>query len=90
MYEFLGRFSSSSGKAFEELTVPEREFLRYALRLNRPIQLKDACYCLQWGPRASRRVLIKLLKNKMIRPLVPNKERCHAYILEEKAHQYIF
>ncbi|MEX2416591.1 MAG: hypothetical protein WD424_10635 [Paenibacillaceae bacterium] len=89
MYELLGRFSSSSGKALEELTVSEREVLRYALRLNRPLLLKDACYCLQWGPRASRRVLIKLLENKMIRPLVPNKERCHAYVLEEKVHQYM-
>ncbi len=89
MYELLGRFSSSAGPALDELTVTEREVLRFALRLNRPLRLKDACYCLQWGPRASRRVLMKLHENKMIRPLVPDKQRCHAYVLEDKVHEYM-
>jgi hypothetical protein len=90
MYELLGRFTTSTGFVLEALTVSEREVLRYALRLNRLLRLKDACYCLQWGPRASRRVLLKLVEKKMIRPLEPDKQRNHAYVLEQKAHQYMF
>ena len=89
MYELLGRFSSSSGKAFEELTVPEREFLRYALRLNRPIHLKDACYCLQWGPEASRRLLRSLIAKQLVKPIDSSKQRCHKYVIAEKYSYYL-
>jgi hypothetical protein len=47
------------------------------------------CYCLQWGPKASRRVLLKLVEKKMIRPYELDKEGNHAYVLDEKAHQYM-
>jgi hypothetical protein len=57
MYELLGRFSSTVGLAYKELTVFEREIIRYALQLNRPLRLSDACYCLQFGQDATRRVL---------------------------------
>jgi hypothetical protein len=69
----------------EELSVTEREVLRYARRLNRPIKLKDACYCLQLGPKASRRVLLCLVKKKIIIPIHLDKQRIHAYVLEEHA-----
>jgi hypothetical protein len=85
MYELLGRFSSHTGLAMEELSVTEREVLRYARRLNRPIKLKDACYCLQLGPKASRRVLLCLVKKKIIIPIHLDKQRIHAYVLEEHA-----
>ncbi|WP_041058196.1 hypothetical protein [Cohnella kolymensis] len=51
-YELLGRFSTSPGLAFEELSVLEREVIRYGLRLNRPIKLEDVRYCLQCGRHA--------------------------------------
>jgi hypothetical protein len=37
VYEYLGRFSSGHGIAYEELTVYEREVLRFAVCLNRPL-----------------------------------------------------
>ncbi|MEX1029155.1 MAG: hypothetical protein WDZ91_03805 [Paenibacillaceae bacterium] len=89
MYELLGRFSSNSGLAIEELSVSERELLRYALRLNRPLRLKDACYCLQWGPEASRRVLRSLMTKHLIKPVDSSKQRCHKYALEEKSSYYL-
>lgn len=89
MYELLGRFSISSGLALEELSVFEREILRYALKLNRPLRLKDACYCLQWGPEACRRVLRSLMSKHLIKPIDSSKQRCHKYALEEKSSYYL-
>ena len=89
LYELLGRFSSHSKLAIEELTIAEREVIRYAITINRPLGISDACYCLQYCARARRRVLTSLKKKKLIRPLYPNKERCHSYVLEDKARQYI-
>jgi hypothetical protein len=89
MYELLGRFSSYTGFTMEELSVPEREVLRYARRLNRPIKLKDVCYCLQLGPKASRRVLLCLIKKKIIIPINLEKQRIHAYVIEEHSQSHL-
>lgn len=89
VYELLGRFSSSSGLAHSELTVSEREIIRYALHLNRPFGLQDACFCLQLGPKPTRSVLVKLLEKRLIIPISKGKQRNHGYILEEKAIQYM-
>ena len=89
VYELLGRFSSTAGIAHKELTVYEREVLRYALRLSRPLLLGDACYCLQWGPEAARKVLRKLLEKKLIKSLGNSTQRHHKYELEEKAMHYL-
>jgi hypothetical protein len=86
LYELLGRFSST---AEEELTVYEREVLRYALRLCRPLRLADACYCLQLGPEASRKILRKLVDKKILKPLGTGTMRLHEFILEEKAAEYL-
>jgi hypothetical protein len=89
VYELLGRFSSSGGIAFKELSVSEREVLRYALRLNRPFRLSDACFCLQLRPDASRTVLHMLLEKRLIKPLSKGTQRHHEYGLEEKAKNYM-
>jgi hypothetical protein len=89
MYELLGRFSSHTGLTIEELSVPEREVLRYARTLNRPIKLKDACYCLQLGPKASRRVLLCLVKKQIIIPIHLDKQRVHAYVLEDHVNSHL-
>jgi hypothetical protein len=89
VYELFGRFSSTSGAALNELTVSEREVLRYAFRLNRPLRLADACYCLQMRPDACRPVLRKLLEKKFIKPLSKGTQRHHEYGLEEKAKNYM-
>jgi hypothetical protein len=89
LYELLGRFSSPAGMAYEELTVYEREVLRYALRLCRPLRLADVCYCLQTGPEASRKVLRKLVGKKILKPLGAGTMRLHEFILEEKATDYL-
>jgi hypothetical protein len=75
--------------ALKELTISEREVLRYAFRLNHPLRLEDACYCLQMRPQATRQVLLKLVEKKLIRPLNKGTKRFHQYALEEKATIYM-
>jgi hypothetical protein len=89
VYELLGRFSSTTGLAHKDLTVSEREVLRYALRLNYPLRLKDACYCLQLKEEATRHVLRKLMEKKLIKPISKGTHRHYAYGLEEKAKNYM-
>jgi hypothetical protein len=89
VYELLGRFSSTNGLAHTELTVFEREVLRYALRLNRPLHLKDACYCLQLKEESTRQVLRKLMEKKLIMPVSKGTHRHYAYGLEEKVKNYM-
>jgi hypothetical protein len=89
VYELLGRFSSVAGSALNELTVFEREVIRYALRLNRPLRLGDACYCLQMLPDATRRILKKLMEKKLLAPFNKDLQRYHEYRLEEKARHYL-
>jgi hypothetical protein len=89
VYELLGRFSSTAGIALKELTVSEREVLRYALRLNRPLRLQDACFCLQMRPDATIRVLRKLMEKKLIIPINKGTQRHHEYGVEEKAMHFM-
>jgi hypothetical protein len=89
VFELLGRFSSTAGIAHKELTISEREVLRYSFRLNRPLRLEDACYCLKMRPQATRQVLLKLVEKKLIKPLNKGTIRFHEYALEEKATIYM-
>jgi hypothetical protein len=89
LYELIGRFSSTAGKALNELTVSEREILRYSIGLNRPLRMKDACYCLQMGPKPTRNVLMQLMEKKLIQPIGTGTLRHHEYIIEDKAKEYM-
>ncbi len=89
VYELIGRFSSPVGLAHKELSMPEREVLRYALVLNRPLRPSDASYCLQLGPEATRLVLRKLMNKKLLKSLGGSKQRHHQYTLEEKVREYM-
>jgi hypothetical protein len=89
VYEMLGRTSGGQGLVNRELTVNEREVLRYARRLNRPFRLNDVCYCLQKGPDASRFVLRQLMDLRVIQPLRQTKQRHHEFILVEQASNYL-
>jgi hypothetical protein len=89
LYELLGRLSGTAGTAYEELTVYEREILRYALRLNRPLRIADACYCLQLGEEASRKVLRKLVDKKIIKPTGTGTTRLHEFTLVQIAAEYL-
>lgn len=89
-YELLGRYSSSAGsKAIEELSVLEREVLRYSLRLNRSLRLEDVKYILQSGYRCSSNTIEKLLDKKFIKPIGSGTKRFHEYELMPLAREYM-
>jgi hypothetical protein len=87
LYALLGMYGSSGGETPYDLTVNEREVLRYALRLNRPIRLEDACYCLQMGKSTSANLLKILCDKSLIQPTGKVILRIHTYDLTDKAKQ---
>lgn len=89
MYQIVGRFGSTAGKAFEELDVYERELLRYMLVLHRPLKPKDARLCLGLAQDACRRILRKLMQKHFIRPANGTLHRHFEYVLEPKAFEYM-
>jgi hypothetical protein len=88
-YELLGRYTKLTGGSYSEFSLFEREVIRYALQLNRPIRLGDACHCLQSGPEFSRRVLRNLMEKKLLKPIAGNTHRHHTYVLEDIAREYL-
>lgn len=85
VYELLGRFSSAPGRGFAELSVYERELLRFALRLNRPFRLADACACLGLVDVPTRKVIRSLMEKKLVLPLGKGSIRFHEYLVDHKA-----
>jgi hypothetical protein len=90
LYEMLGRYSGSFTDSYREVSLYEREVIRYGLRLGRPIRMKDVRECLQTGQDHCRRVLRKMIQKKIIRPLNDQAKRHHEYILEEDARKHLW
>jgi hypothetical protein len=89
-YELLGRYSSIAGsKAMDELTVYEREVIRYVLRLMRPFRLSDVKFCLQCGYERAHNVIICLQNKKLIKPLGNTDQRVHQYEIFLLAREYM-
>jgi len=89
LYEFLGRYTGSDDPSLRELTVYEREVLRYALRVNRPIQMRDVQFCLGVKKDAGRHVLKQLMAKRIIRPSGQGRQKIRAYVLDDRAHNYV-
>lgn len=88
VYELLGRFGGAAGSKSAQLTVYEREVIRYALRWNGAFKFGDVSICLQAGERVSRRVLRSLMEKGMIKPNGISTQRHHTYVLTDKAVQF--
>ncbi len=86
VYELIGRYNADH----TELSVLEREVLRYVRGLNRPFRVADVCSCLQLWQQASRKIIAKLLEKQLIRHLVTGKKRVHQYVLEERALSLLY
>ncbi|WP_256760143.1 hypothetical protein [Cohnella sp. WQ 127256] len=65
----------------EQLSVYEREVIRYGLRLMRPIRIADVKYCLQCRYGFSRKIINSLLDKKLIKPIGSGTKRYHEYEL---------
>ncbi|MFC5405163.1 hypothetical protein [Cohnella soli] len=78
--ELLGHSTSVRGsKWMEELSVFEREVIRYAFRLRRPFRLDDVKYCLGCKYDLSKRVTLQLLEKKLIVALGSGNRRFHFF-----------
>jgi hypothetical protein len=89
VYEIIGRITSIREHGHSHLLVNEREVIRYALGLNRPIRLNDVCQCLQLGPEAARAILRRLLEKKLIKSIGNGMLRHHKYLLEDGVIDYL-
>ncbi len=91
LYEIYGRLSSPTSHFTEDqLTLYEREVIRYALWLGRSFSIQDVQTCTNKGEYICRKVIRSLLKKRLIRPLYLNRTRNHYYVLEEKASSTIW
>jgi hypothetical protein len=89
LYAIIGKYGSSGEQKQYQLSVHEREIIRYATRLNRPFDLADACTCLGVGKTTGIKILKLLVSKGLITPAGDAKIRIHAYVLEEKARSLL-
>ena len=60
MYELIGRFSTNNKSRFLELSLYEKEIIKYALYLNRPFNLQSVSECTRLKDDACRKLLRNL------------------------------
>jgi len=90
VYELLGRYTSAKGsKAMLELSVLEREVVRYALTLDRPLRLEDVKTCLDCKFQRAHNVVWMLMEKKILIPGKESMKRNHHFTLSPTAHEYI-
>lgn len=89
VFEILGKYRGSNDKAISELSVYEREIIRYMSGLNRPFGIQDVCYCLNLRPDASRKILRKMMEKNLITPAGQGRQIIRSYALNDKAMSYI-
>lgn len=88
MYEMLGRNSAVPGDAYRDLTIHEREVIRYAKYLNRPLKIGDVCSCTHLKDDAARNIIKMMVSKGLVKPLGKGKVRFHQFLLDEKAYKY--
>lgn len=90
LYEMLGRYSGGFTDSYREVSLYEREVIRYGLRLGRPIRMKDVCECLQSGQDFCRSILLKMIDKKLLKPKNENLKRHHEYVLADDVSKYLW
>ena len=90
VFELLGRFggSTQSGDG-DRLSVNERELLRYALRLGRPVTLADARWCLGMSKGSCIGLFKKLVEKKVLAPYRGDRQRVYAYLVQDTARRLL-
>ncbi|MDQ6420291.1 hypothetical protein RB620_12680 [Paenibacillus sp. LHD-117] len=73
----------------EEITLHERELLRYVSRLGRPFKLADVETCLRMKRTFCLNLIKGLAAKKLIKPLHPSRKRNHYYELEKDSNKYL-
>lgn len=74
--------------AYEELSIHEREVLRFAKHLNRPLLPADAFFCLGCGRDFTLKLLKGLVEKELLIPSGKGTLRYRKYILTDRAYRY--
>jgi hypothetical protein len=90
VHELLGKYGASKERAIRELTVCERETIRYVYFLNRPFRLEDVRYCLGLQNDTSRKVIRSLMAKGMVRPAGEGRVRLKLFECTDLVKQYIW
>lgn len=89
VFELLGIYASFDERAITELTVWERETIRYVVLLDRPFTLEDVSNCLCLGKDTCRKVVRSLMENGLVRPVGQGTKKIRYYEPTELAKQYL-
>lgn len=89
MFELLGRFSSNDNREKLDLSVYEKEIIRYALYLNKPFNIKNVSECTKLKEDTCRKLLRNLLVKKLIKPIGKGSRRFHFYVIELETVKFI-
>ena len=87
IFELLGRLGAPVNDPYEELSLQERELVRYVQKINRPFTMKDVAECLNKCHMTHRKYVALLIEKQLIIKLGTNKKRYHFYQLSDKARE---
>jgi hypothetical protein len=91
LFELYGRNSGNAGAvACQQISLYEREVIRNALRLGKPIRMNDVRECLQSGEDFCRAIIRRMVNKKLLRPLNDGLKRNHEYVLDEDASRWLW
>lgn len=90
LYELIGVHSALPGDAYRDLTLYEREIIRFAHYFNRFFGLEDLQTCLGVGYSTCRKVIRGMLDKGLVLPMGKGTQRIHDYKLTDKALLYLF
>ncbi|WP_123040859.1 hypothetical protein [Cohnella candidum] len=90
LYELIGIHSALPGEAYRDLSIYEREIIRFALYLNRPINMDDVTLCTNFQKDAGRKIIRMMVGKGLLQPLGRGTERFHFYELTPKARNFMF
>jgi len=79
--QFMGRWLGEENQV-DPATCIEKEIVRHAIRICRPITASDVCKLLSIENKYARKLLSNLVNKRWLEPLNPDKKRIHAYILD--------
>lgn len=91
LYEIYGRLGANAGSvSYQTVSLYEREVIRYAMYLCRPIRMSDVKECLQKGEDKCRFILRSLVEKGLVKPLRAENQRIHEYVLEEDVYKCLW
>lgn len=90
LYELYGRYGANTAtQSYSSVSLYEREIIRYAIYLCRPIRMADIRECLQKNQDTCRIIIRQLIAKRLLKPKYDGLKRNHEYVLEEEAYKIL-